>query len=900
MILNGNQRGGAKDLALHLMKAENEVVEIHELRGFLSRDLMGALNEIYAISRGTKCKQFMYSLSLNPPKDETVSVAEFEKAIEQAEQRLGLQGQARAVVFHEKDGRRHAHVVWSRIDLGTMTARQMSYDHDRLTELSHELFRQHGWDIPKGLKKRGDRDPKNYTYAEHQQAKRVGRNAGQIKADIQSAWEASDTKIAFEHALEEKGYFLARGDRGRFVLVDVHGEVYPLRQQVELRVKEFRAKLGDEADLPSVSDILDRLALEHEAKPAYDAEKALAQVERYHSAFTPAMMERTLKPVIKDKLERHAAMQDIVQSPDVVRIGEHKGKPVYTTQAMLELEQRMADNAQAMANTTSHKVDAHAVQRAIFNLNNKLAKATEGKASLSHEQKQALQHMAGDKQLSLVVGMAGAGKTTIMDGAKEALESQGYRVRGAAPSGVAASGLREIGMNAGTLHSLQYRIQLAQKMLDEHAGKPLTPKQAAFVKNAMLTSKDVLIVDEAGMVSAKQLAHIIELTKQSGAKLVLVGDPAQLQSVEAGAAFRTLLERNDSASLTEVRRQKTEWQREATITLSKGNVTEALKAYQNHGCIVQAKSRDYAKAKLVADVMRAQKASPDATRLVLAYTRKDVADLNAMIKAEMVKVGKVATENVTVPVTVKEADHDRQEMQDFAVGDRILFRENNRDMGVMNGSFGTLKSVDGGIFKVTLDSGQTVSFSPAEYSHFQLGYAATVHKSQGVTVDQAFVLATPHFDQHTSYVALSRHKEAVKLYANRKDFKTDTRLHSSLGRQGEKLSTLDFTDARGRHSEAEPAQEAYPSLFQRIKSFFMHRQDQGQQEPPKPEHQFSGRWIETSELDRKAESHTPTRSLDQQEFVKLREEFMQKADMAEAQHGIEPTAQPDNSRKLER
>ncbi len=107
MILNGNQRGGAKDLSLHLLKHENERIEVHQLRGFMSRDLMGALNEIYAISQGTHCKQFMYSLSLNPPKDVAVSTAEFESAIEQAEKCLGLTGQPRAIIFHEKHGRRH-------------------------------------------------------------------------------------------------------------------------------------------------------------------------------------------------------------------------------------------------------------------------------------------------------------------------------------------------------------------------------------------------------------------------------------------------------------------------------------------------------------------------------------------------------------------------------------------------------------------------------------------------------------------------------------------------------------------------------------------------------------------------------------------------------------------------
>lgn len=255
MILNGNQRGGAKDLALHLMKFENEVVEIHELRGFASQDLMGALNEIYAISRGTKCTQFMYSLSLNPPPNEQATNADFEAAIEKAEKRLGLQGQPRAIVFHEKYGRRHAHVVWSRIDIQTMKARHMSYDRDRLTELSRELFLEHGWEMPKGLQHYQERSLTNYTHAEHQQAQRIGKHAGQIKADLLEAWAASDTKAAFEHALSEKGYFLARGDRGRFVAVDMAGEVFSIRQQTKLRVKELRAKLGDEKELPSVAEI---------------------------------------------------------------------------------------------------------------------------------------------------------------------------------------------------------------------------------------------------------------------------------------------------------------------------------------------------------------------------------------------------------------------------------------------------------------------------------------------------------------------------------------------------------------------------------------------------------------------------------------------------------------------
>ncbi|VDS09319.1 hypothetical protein PARHAE_02518 [Paracoccus haematequi] len=117
MILKASERKNAAELARHLINPrDNDHVELHEIRGFLSGDLAGALMEVDAVSQGTRCRNFLFSLSLNPPEKEIVSVEAFEAAVEMAEQRLGLDGQPRAIVFHEKDGRRHAHAIWSRID----------------------------------------------------------------------------------------------------------------------------------------------------------------------------------------------------------------------------------------------------------------------------------------------------------------------------------------------------------------------------------------------------------------------------------------------------------------------------------------------------------------------------------------------------------------------------------------------------------------------------------------------------------------------------------------------------------------------------------------------------------------------------------------------------------------
>src|SRR5690606_36879810 len=133
MILKGSQRAGAKQLSTHLMSTcDNDHVTVLEVRGFIVRDLHGALAEAYAIFKRTKCQQFMFSLSLNQPMQAIAGEDDLRKAVDKAEKKLGLQGQPRAILMHEKEGRRHAHVVWSRIDPETMKVINLPYFKQRL------------------------------------------------------------------------------------------------------------------------------------------------------------------------------------------------------------------------------------------------------------------------------------------------------------------------------------------------------------------------------------------------------------------------------------------------------------------------------------------------------------------------------------------------------------------------------------------------------------------------------------------------------------------------------------------------------------------------------------------------------------------------------------------------
>ncbi|NHK29679.1 relaxase/mobilization nuclease domain-containing protein [Parvularcula flava] len=268
MILVGNSRGGGQDLARHLLKEENDHVEVHELRGFAASDLHGAFKEAHALSRATKAKKYLFSLSLNPPENEHVGTEEFESAIVRVEKELGLTDQPRAIVFHEKEGRRHCHAVWSRVNGEALKVIPMDFHKNKLHALARELYLEHGWQMPRGFLNEEPSDPKNFTLEEWQQAKRRGQDARQIKAVLQESWAISDSRASFTHALKEQGLILARGDRRGFVAVDRHGEPYAIARWVGVKTKAVREKLGEAGDLPSIEEAMSLHA--KEMKPAFD------------------------------------------------------------------------------------------------------------------------------------------------------------------------------------------------------------------------------------------------------------------------------------------------------------------------------------------------------------------------------------------------------------------------------------------------------------------------------------------------------------------------------------------------------------------------------------------------------------------------------------------------------
>ena len=897
MILKGNQRASGQELAQHLLNVDdNEHAAVHELRGFLADDLFGAFRETEAISLGTKCQQYLFSLSLSPPQTAQVSVAEFESAIAEIERRLGLTDQPRAIVFHEKKGRRHAHCVWSRIDAATMRAINLPHFKLRLTDISRELYLEHGWEMPAGLRDHDARNPQNYSGAEANAAKRAKRDPAALKTLFKTCWATSDSRAGFAAALWEQGFCLARGDRRGFVAVDAEGEIYSLSRWVEVKAKDLRARFGDGTDLPSIEDAMallnregtreevldaqeqskqhvlrvaehasklselvarqrqERLALtdaqesrrivdinsrrlrlptglkaswarltgqylrltqelagEAQAAAARDRAEMQALIDRHLAErraldrelaflqaqhgleqelhdksaaargpvyapdprqplvlpredmpFTPNQLRRQpelildhicdkqarfsrtdalrgLAEFIDDPMALRAAADRAMASPELVRI-DGDGAETFTTREFLAVETQLTSCAAELAKSGGFKVEKRHVADAINREDAKL-RGRFG-AGLSDEQVSAIRHILAPNQLSAVVGLAGAGKSTLLSVAREAWEQQGYRVHGAALAGKAADSLQSAsGIPSRTLASLE------------------ASWKSGFEP---VSVGDVVVIDEAGMVGTRQLARVADQLRMRGCKLVLVGDPDQLQPIQAGTPFRDIVEANGAARLTEILRQSSAWQRDASRDLANGQTAQALQRYADHGAVHESPDRDQAIAALVRDyIADRQKHGANSSRLALAHRRVDVHAINQAIKSAIATQGEVTDE------ALFDTDHGPRA---FATGDRILFTRNDHTLGVRNGMLGTVKTVGESQLSVELDPNEegwrrNLTFKPKNFPAIDHGFAVSIHRSQGCTVDRSFVLSSRTLDRNLTYVALTRHKEKSGFYS---------------------------------------------------------------------------------------------------------------------------------------
>ncbi|KQQ44761.1 Dtr system oriT relaxase [Rhizobium sp. Leaf311] len=531
---------------------------------------------------------------------------------------------------------------------------------------------------------------------------------------------------------------------------------------------------------------LERLELQEERR-AENARRiqrrpeiVLDLITREKSVFAERDVAKVLHRYIDDAGLFRSLMARILQSPETLRLNRERvdfatgirAPAKYTTRELLRLEAEMANRAIWLSQQSSHGVRPTVLE------------ATFGRHErLSEEQKAAIEHVTGGERIAAVIGRAGAGKTTMMRAAREAWEAAGYRVVGGALAGKATEGLeKEAGIVSRTLSSWQLRWSQGRVQLDK---------------------KTIFVLDEAGMVSSRQMDLFVEAVTRGGAKLVLVGDTEQLQPIEAGAAFRAIADRIGYAELETIYRQREQWMRDASLDLARGNVGKALAAYQSNGKMIGSELKADAVTNLISDWNREY--DPAKSTLILAHLRRDVRMLNELARAKLIERGIIEQGFV-----FNTADGNRN----FAAGDQIVFLKNEGAIGVKNGMLGTVVEAAPGRLVAVIGEGEHLRQVIVEqrfYNNVDHGYATTVHKSQGATVDRVKVLASLSLDRHLTYVAMTRHREDLGVYYGRRSFTKAGGLVEILSRRNSKETTLDyaggsiyrqalrFAEARGLH-----------------------------------------------------------------------------------------------------
>src|SRR5471032_1586733 len=446
-----------------------------------------------------------------------------------------------------------------------------------------------------------------------------------------------------------------------------------------------------------------------------DPSQLLRLLADSQSVFTRQEIAQTLDRYVSDHEQFQLCLAAIMASPELLALPARQRVslpdfPVlelpakYTLHSTAQLEWRLLADALELASTRTLGAQ---INRGLAAETIEIAVATLAEwdgLELSPSQRQALEHVTGPEGLSAIVGVAGAGKSTLLKAARLGWEREGFRVFGAATAGKAAQSLfQSSGMRSNTIASLIWSWDQG---------------------TARLSSRDVLVIDEAGMIDSKTMGRLVHEVRLAGAKIVLVGDPEQLPAIGAGAPFRALIERTPPARLLEVRRQALEWQRAATVAFAQSRTAEALQAYAAEGRI---RLEADPLARTIALFLESY-ARPG-TQAALAHTNADVTALNEGIRVGLKRSGVLQAGQGGVHQT-------RAGAREFLSGDRITLLRNARLRSadgrglveVRNGQLGNVVRTEREALYVQIDDAALVRVPLKDYPDVDHGYALTVHK----------------------------------------------------------------------------------------------------------------------------------------------------------------------------
>jgi conjugative relaxase-like TrwC/TraI family protein len=468
------------------------------------------------------------------------------------------------------------------------------------------------------------------------------------------------------------------------------------------------------------------------------------QVERSVTEHVSHFDRRDAIRAVADNLPHGAEAREIEELADaflasdsVIRIAETPRGGRFTSERIWRLEQRALAVAAEM-----HGVEDRALVDPIV-----VSRILSTHPSLKADQEAMVRRLlGGGRALEVVIGEAGSGKTYATVVAAQGWSASGHELVVATPTWRAANVLRAEGLDAGTVAGLLGRLDTR-----EEDGRPA------------LRPGSVLLIDEAGMVDSATLARLIDHAERADAKLILVGDPAQLGEIEAGGLLAAIARRGEEIRLDEVIRHRHDLDREAAKLIREGHGSEALERYAREGRVVVTADHELRREAIVSDWWEARKRGEDA--LMIAKLNSERSHLNERARELLKAKGRLGTEEIQV------GEHG------FAVGDEVIARVNDQRAQIFNRQRWRVEAVDiesGRLVLAGIDTDRQVGVDPGYLGRvnpsdgapaLEHGYAATIYQAQGATLDSAFVMADPSMDRQEFYVAASRTRGETFFYA---------------------------------------------------------------------------------------------------------------------------------------
>jgi len=526
-----------------------------------------------------------------------------------------------------------------------------------------------------------------------------------------------------------------------------------------------------------------------DAIAARDPDAILSALTKQRATFTNSQLHRVLEKELIGPARgaaRLAAEKELVRfeaevlgRTQVVELvddqkhgrGEQGERPArrFTTQAVLIAEQQVIAAVKDLAENLNHGVSE------------RTQKQVAAAAQMTAEQARAFTHATRAGGFAVIDGQAGTGKSYTLAAIRAAYEASGYDATGLAPTNAVAQDMGADGFkHAATIHSEIFALNNGKRAWN---------------------TRTVVIVDEAAMIDTKLMAMVTSHAAAAGAKLILVGDDRQLSSIDHGGMFAVLKDKHGGAQLTEVKRQHKNDERRASEMFASGNFHDALNIYEGKGAIHWTRTQREARAELIDQWTQDSAAAPEKTRFVFAYTNSAVDELNAALRDVRRQRGELGEDHQLATATGRRA---------FAAGDRIQFGATDKKLGIVNGAAGTVESIAGKSVTVMLDGRQPkrITFHAATFDAFRHGYAGTIYKGQGRTLDQVFLYHSEHWRSASSYVAMTRHRDKAALFVARNTAKDVKELARQMGRTDDRRAASMFDLKRGQTQQQAPGEEA--------------------------------------------------------------------------------------------